>query len=93
MDTSRFIDALNDLEPVELKGVELLRRLRSDNHEWFPGDGGEDLAMIEKQVSRIEVTEATLELISYGDSCRKLLEKVQTVEAVPLTVPLAEYPL
>lgn len=88
MRLDRMIEALEAVEPVELKGVELLKRLRPQMNVWFPQDQKKA-----PEVARTDVVYATLELIAYGDSCMRVATRLDNISAEPFDLPLVEYPL
>lgn len=81
-----LIEALSTVPPKELKGVELLRRLRSETNQWMPDE-------IPADVPHSEVINATLELVSYAEECRKLATRLESLRPVPLAIPVMEYAL
>lgn len=86
MAADSLIEALESLEPVELEGVELLRRLRAQTGVWFPtSESG--------LVTREEMIRATAQLVAFGQASRELAEKLDDLAPEPLDVPLVEYSL
>lgn len=69
-----LVETLCRVEPVELLGLELLRRLRPQSPGWFPDD-----------VDINELVVATTELVDYTTTCRAALHRLQKLPPVPLT--------
>lgn len=86
MDVTTLIEALAGLEPVELKGVELLREFRSRSPGWLPEP-------FDESIDRGAIVCATVELIEYGDACRAALQRLGDLSPVTLDEPVLEYGL
>ena len=75
-------DILTAVEPVELKGLALLRRRRPRPGQWFPGD-----------VSPRVLAEAATEMMDYMSGCERAIENLKKLPPVPLAAPVEEWPL
>jgi len=74
-------DVLAVVEPVELKGVTLLRQCPPSS--FFPTGG-----------STAELVEATVEIIEYTRICEASLRRLQGLHPIPVTsFPMEEYSL
>ncbi len=78
----RLADILTAVEPVDLKGLALLRRRRPHPGQWFPAD-----------VSPRILTEAATEMIDYIGGSERALENLKKLPPIPLTAPIEEWPL
>jgi hypothetical protein len=83
MKLDKLIEVLEGLQPVELKGVALLRERRLQTGNWFPQD----------DLETKDILESTLELMKYGDACQRVTKRLEDADPIALSVPLAEYPL
>jgi hypothetical protein len=80
IDVQSLVACLEQVPPVNLKGVELLRQLRAISGDWFP------------QVSADVLSEATAEMIEYTKASAAAVRKLQAVPPIPLRVlPVAEF--
>lgn len=75
-------DTLSAVEPVELKGVALLKRRRPRAGEWYPAG-----------VSPREMAAAAGELMAYMDHCRSLRERLTSLPPVASSAAIEEWPL
>lgn len=83
MTTEYLVECLRQIPPVELKGLELLRRLRLQTGEWFPTGA-----------SSGEVIEATTQLIAYTQACSTAANRLERLTPVLLTdISVVEFPL
>ena len=73
---------LTQIEPVELKGLTLIRRRRPQPGQWFPAD-----------VSPRLLTEAATEMMDYMSGCERAMENLKRLPPVPSTAPVEEWPL
>jgi hypothetical protein len=87
VDTRRIIEIVEDLEPVDLKGVELLRELRSRPNVWFPTDRA--VSAIPKE----QIAEATIQMVTYVRASRETARRLDDLTPIPLAAPTPEYPL
>lgn len=83
MDLDRMVRVIESLEPVELKGVELLREFRSHSLAWLPPEG--------EKYNRVDIIAATVELAQYGEDCRKACRLLLDVDPIPLDEPVLEF--
>ena len=65
-------DCLASIEPVELKGMRLLKA-HSSTAGFFPDT-----------IPRSEVKEAVVELVSYTAACQKVARRLRQLTAIPL---------
>ena len=83
MTTNKLVECLEQIPPAELKGLELLRRLRLQTGEWFPAGA-----------SSSEVIEATTQLIAYTQVCNTAANRLEKLTPVILTeISVVEFPL
>jgi hypothetical protein len=83
MTTHKLVECLEQIPPAELKGLELLRRLRLQTGEWFPAGA-----------SSSEVIEATTQLIEYTQVCSTAASRLEKLTPVILTeISVVEFPL
>lgn len=84
----QLYDILAAVEPVELKGLALLRRRQPRRGPtngagcWFPAE-----------TSSRTLAEAATEMMAYLQSCERATKRLQALRPVPLTVPVEEWPL
>ena len=83
MKLDKLIEVLEGLQPVELKGVALLRERRLQTGNWFPQD----------DLGTKELIESTLELMKYGDDCLVVAKRLEDADPIPFGLPLAEFSL
>ena len=75
-----LVACLGSVEPVDLKGLALLRQLRPVAGEWFP------------QVPASVLTEATTQIIAYTRDCAAATVKLQSLPPVILAeIPCPEF--
>lgn len=86
MDIQQLIATLDSVEPLNLKGVEMLRHLRSTTGQWFPH-------ALRSGTDREALTEATIEIVGYVRECKATIEMLRPLPPTPLDVPIVEYPL
>lgn len=75
-------DILSAVEPVDLKGLALIRRRRPHLSQWFPAD-----------VSSRLLAEAATEMMDYMSGCERAMENLKRLPPVPSTAPVEEWPL
>lgn len=81
--TAQLVECLEQIPPAELKGLELLRRLRLQSGEWFPAGASSE-----------EVIEATTQLIAYTQMCSAAAARLEKLTPVILTsISIMEFPL
>ncbi len=81
--TENLVNCLAQIPPAEIKGLELLRRLRLQTGEWFPAGAASE-----------EVIEATTQLIAYTHVCSAAAARLEKLTPVILTeVAMVEFPL
>jgi hypothetical protein len=74
-------EILAAVEPVELKGVALLRQCHPQ--PFFPAG-----------IDPAELAEATVEIIEYTRACEACLHRLKGLRPIPLTeIPVEEFPL
>jgi hypothetical protein len=84
LDTSKLCSTLAALEPVKLKGLDLLQ---SDQHVF-------GLLPNPTAIPREILRDAVLELIAYTDTCARAIQRLCDVPPVPLTAfPIVEWAL
>jgi hypothetical protein len=82
LDTSNFVLILAALEPVQLKGLELLQ---SEQRAF-------GLLPSPTAIPRETLRDAVLELIAYTDACARAIQRLCDVPPVPLTTfPIVEW--
>jgi hypothetical protein len=94
MTPTQLQDILTAVEPVELKGLALLRRRRPHSgrrpqvpgvigaSSWFPAD-----------ISPRVLAEAATEMMDYMQGCERAMQNLKKLPAVPLAAPVEEWPL
>ncbi len=83
MTLNQLINCLVVLPPADLKGLDLLRRLRLQTGEWFPAGASSE-----------EVIEATTQLIAYTQLCSSAANRLEKLTPMILTqVAMVEFPL
>lgn len=82
MKAQELKDILSAVEPVELKGVALLKRRHPKARQQFP-----------VQVNAQALAEAAEELIDYQGKCEQARERVANLPPVALEAPIEEWPL
>jgi len=75
-------DIVFAVEPVELKGLALIRRRRPQAGQWFPAD-----------VSSRPLAEAATEMMDYMSGCERAMENLKRLPPVPSGAPVEEWPL
>lgn len=84
MKLDALIEVLEELQPIELEGVALLRERRLQTGNWFPND----------HIPPDVLLRCTLEFMRYGDSCLAVIDRLErNADPVPLSLPLVEYSL
>ena len=84
LDTSKLCSILEALEPIKLKGLDLLQ---SKQHS-------SGLLPEPATIPRETLRDAVLELISYTDACARTIQRLWDVPPVPLTAfPIVEWAL
>jgi len=79
----KIMHSLESLPPLELEAVSLLAELQPQTGSWFPTE----LTDAQKQ----QVVTATVELVAYTQRCRQMVRRLSHLEAVPLSIPIAEF--
>ena len=69
-------DVLNDLPPLELHGMHLLKQVRPTAGSFFPSLTG---------IHRDELRQATSELITYTNHCHQMGYRLSDLQPVPIT--------
>ncbi len=82
MTPSKLVDILAAVEPVELKGLALIRRRRLQPGQWFPAD-----------VSPRLLAEAATEMMDYMSGCERAMENLKRLPPVPSAAQIEEWPL
>ena len=82
MTPTQLKDILAAVEPVDLKGLALLRRRRPRPGQWFPAD-----------ISPCALTAAATEMMDYMQACNRAMEHLKKLPPVPLAAPVEEWPL
>jgi hypothetical protein len=82
MTPTQLLEVLAAVEPVELKGLALLRRRRPHPGQWFPAD-----------VSPRVLADAATEMIDYMQGCERAVENLKKLPPIPLAAPIEEWPL
>jgi hypothetical protein len=82
MTPCHLLTILSAVEPVELKGLALLRRRRPPTGSWFPAG-----------ISPCATAEAASEMMAYMQGCQRAMENLKKLPPVPLGIPVEEWPL
>ncbi len=82
MTPHNLIAILSAVEPVDLKGLALLRRRQLRPGHWFPTD-----------VSSRALAEASTQMIAYMQSCERAAKHLEALRPVPQAAPIEEWPL
>ena len=82
MTSTHLQDILAAVEPIELKGLALLRRRRPCPGQWFPAD-----------LSPRVLAEAATEMMDYMSGCERAMENFKKLPPIPLAAPVEEWPL
>lgn len=88
MTAQKLTSILSQIEPVELKGLALLRegspsrRCQPQSHQWFPAE-----------LSSRLLAEAATEMMDYMSGCERAIESLKKLPPVPLAAPVEEWPL
>jgi hypothetical protein len=69
-------DVLNDLPPLELHGMHLLKQVRPTSGSFFPSLTG---------IHRDKLRQATTELITYTNHCHQMRSRLSDLQPVPIT--------
>jgi hypothetical protein len=77
-----LIDCLQTLGPANLIGLALLNEFPLAPGGWFPD-----------QVPEERLIAATIQIIQYGDDCRRMTGRLTALRAVPVSLPVVEYGL
>jgi hypothetical protein len=84
LDTSKLCSTLAALEPVKLKGLDLLQ---SEQRSF-------GLLPYPTAIPRETLRDAVLELIAYTDACARAIQRLWDVPPIPLTAfPIVEWAL
>jgi hypothetical protein len=78
----QLADILSAVEPVELKGLALIRRRRPHPGQWFPED-----------VRARLLAEAATEMMDYMSGCERAMENLKRLPPIPSAAPVEEWPL
>ena len=83
MTTQQLVECLEQIPPAELKGLELLRRLRLQSGEWFPARAPSE-----------DVIAATQQIIAYTTTCEAAATRLTKLPPVILqNVVIPEFPI
>ena len=82
MTSYRLIAILSAVEPVDLKGLALLRRRRPRPGHWLPTG-----------VSSRALAEASTQMIAYMQSCERAAKHLEALRPVPQAASVEEWPL
>jgi hypothetical protein len=77
-----LIVCLETLTPIKLIGLALLEGCQPTPGGWFPDN-----------VSTEQVVAATIQIILYGDTCKRMVDKLTALRAVPVPLAVMEYRL
>ena len=77
-----LLACLEQIPPVELKGLALLRQCQPAPGRWFPGD-----------IPAAQIVQATVEFIEYGDRCMSAAQKLAALRPIPWPLPIWEFGL
>ncbi len=77
-----LLACLEQIPPVELSGLALLRQCQPTPGHWFPGE-----------VSTEQVVQATIEFIEYGNRSMSAAGKLAMLPPVPFRLPILEFGL
>jgi hypothetical protein len=84
LDTSKLCSTLSAIEPVQLKGLDLLQADREVS----------GLLPTTSPIPRDVLRDVVLELIAYTDACARVIHRLRDVPPVPLTdFPIVEWVL
>lgn len=79
----QLIQSLEVMQPLELEAISLLTELRPRTGEWFPTHL--------TPAAKTQVITATVELVSYTKRCAEMARRLSHLQAVPFSLPLAEF--
>ena len=82
MTPTQLRDALAAVEPVDLKGLAMLRRRQPRSGRWFPAE-----------VSPRVLAEAAGQMMDYMQDCERAMGHLKNLHPVALAAPVEEFPL